>query len=292
MTDPFSLGGFELDLGNLEKSSGLLITDRKRTASIVNSQDDGPTDFTFNMGQWMGGTDVQKKNDTHQVQAAEIQAVEQPIEQSVPVGHTADNNIEQSEQQSSEWFSHISGFTDGPDGPICSSTISPVKRRPKAHNTTSSTMKKYEYNSSGRLSHISFVSGSDGSTCSSSFAPVEDPMPIVNEDTNGSVYTLQAPVNPRASDEVLPHATSSLMPTLPRGSGSSQNLPTDDLPRSRRSSDPRAPGSPTPLVRQSGLQRNPLVDAIIASRRITSPNSRAAAIVYVYLLILSHPLPL
>ena len=303
MADPFSLGGFELDLGNLEKSSGLLITDRKRTASIVNSQDDGPTDFTFNMGQWMKGTDVPKNNDTHQVQAAEIQAVEQPIEQSAPIGHTTDKNLEQSEHQSSEWFSHISGFTDGPDGPICSSTISPVKRRPKvkkqpidqsglANDTTSNTMKKYEYHSSDRLSHISFASESDGSTCSSSVTPVEDPMPVVNEDTNGSVYTLQAPVNPRASDEVLPHATISPMPTLPRGSGSSQNLPADDLPRSRRSSDPRAPGSPTPLARQSGLQRNPLVDAIIASRRITSPNSRAAAIVYVYLLILPHCLPL
>ena len=50
MSNPFSLGGFELDLGNLDKSSGLIITDRKRTASIVNSQDEGPTDFTDNMG--------------------------------------------------------------------------------------------------------------------------------------------------------------------------------------------------------------------------------------------------
>ena len=50
MSNPFSLGGFELDLGNLDKSSGLIITDRQRTASIVNSQDEGPTDFTDNMG--------------------------------------------------------------------------------------------------------------------------------------------------------------------------------------------------------------------------------------------------
>ena len=142
------------------------------------------------------------------------------------------NNTIQHNEPHSYHFSQISGFTDGPDGPICSSTFSPVRE------------------------------------------------PKVKEVTNDSAYTLTPPAYPHVSGEVLPGPLNSPKPTLYRGSGSPQNPPTDDL---RRSSDPRAPGSPTPLARQSGLQRNPLVDAIIATRRITSPNSRAAAIVYVYL---------
>ena len=304
MSNPFNLGGFELDLGNLEKSSGLTINDRQRNASVVNSHDDGPTDFTFNMGQWMHGTDARNKNDTQQTQPAEIQDEEQPIEHPAP----ANDNLEKPFKncliiQTSELFSHISGFTDGTDGPMCSSTISPVRRKPKvekqpieqpapACDTTYNTIGQTEPQSPDCLSHISdFTDGSDGPICSSTPSPIRRPK--VKEVTNDGVYTLHAPAHPRASDEVLPRAPNSPKPTLRRGSGSSQNPPTDDLPRSRLSSDPRAPGSPTPLARQSSLQRNPLVDAIIASRGITSPNSRAAAIVYVHLFpILSHPFPL
>ena len=359
MSNPLDLGGFELDLGNLEKTSGLIINDRQRTASVVNSHDDGPTDFTFNMGQWMHGTDARDKNDIQQTQAAEIQVEQQPIEQlalandstgkpfrnchiiqtselfshisgftdgtdgpmcsstispvrrkpraekkpteqPAQISDTMHNTIGQNEHYSSELFSHISGFTDGTDGPVCSSTISVVRRKPKvekqpiqqpapASDTKYNTIGRTEPQSPDCLSHISdFTDGPDGPICSSTPSPVRRPK--VKEVTNDGVYALHAPAHPRASDEVLPRAPNSPKPALRRGSGSSQNPPADDLPRSRLSSDPRAPGSPTPLARQSGLQRNPLVDAIIASRRITSPNSRAAAIVYVYLfLILSHP---
>ena len=349
MTNPFDLGGFELDLGNLEKSSGLIINDRKRAASIVNSQDDGPTDFTFNMGKWMKGTDAHAKNDTQQVQPAEIQAEKQALEQPPTASDTNYDNINRNEQRSPDCYSHISGFTDGSDGPFCSSTISPV-RRPKieknpteqpvparntsyspfkqienyaprcyshisgftdgtdgpmcsstilparrpniekkptaqpapASNTAHNTIRPNEHHSSDRSSHISgFTDGPDGPICSSTLADVRNPK--VKEVADDSVYTLDAPAYPHTSDEVVSRATSLSMPTLlHHGSGSSQKPPADNPPRSRRSSDPRAPGSPTPLAKQSSLQRNPLVDAIIASRGITSPNSRAAAIMYVY----------
>ena len=51
-----NLDDYSFDLGKLEESSDLIIKNRKREAEQLDSEDDGPEDFTLNMEKWMRGT--------------------------------------------------------------------------------------------------------------------------------------------------------------------------------------------------------------------------------------------
>ena len=277
MTNPFTLGGFELDLGTLEKSSALNITDRKRTASIVNSQDEGPTDFTFNMGQWMKGSDAHNKIDTHQVQVADTQAEEQALKQPLSANNTTHNNINRDEQHSPSCFSHISGFTDGSDGPICSSTISPV-RRPKVEKKPieqPAPAQNTAYNTSGRgFSHVSgFTDGTDGPICSSNFMYIREPnfekKPIEqSEPANDTTYNTVRHNEPHSSfTDRLPHISSIAdgsdgpLCSSPFGlvrersvnedmDDSGYTLPPPEYPDPSGESLPPAPNAPKPTLRR------------------------------------------
>ena len=130
MSGQFSLGGFQLDLGNFEKSSNMIMTDRKRIVSNIASEDDGPTDFTLNMEKWMKGTDAYKKDDPEKGQETESQAGEEPIEQPTPASGTH-LTIKAGERPAPDPFAReeISGFTGEP---LFSNTPSPMclRRRP------------------------------------------------------------------------------------------------------------------------------------------------------------------
>ena len=126
MSDQFSLGGFQLDLGNLEKSSGMIIPDRKRTVSIVDSEDDGPTDFTLNMEKWMKGTGASEKDDSRKGEDPKPEAVEQPTKQQISaIDNEKTNN--NTERYSPDPYAReeISGFTE----PLDSNTPSPMMLR-------------------------------------------------------------------------------------------------------------------------------------------------------------------
>lgn len=126
MSDQFSLGGFQLDLANLEKSSGMILPDRKRTVSIVNSEDDGPTDFTLNMEKWMKGTGANEKDDSHKSEDPEPEAVEQPTKQQISAIDN-EKTKNKTERYSPDPYAReeISGFTE----PLDSNTPSPMMLR-------------------------------------------------------------------------------------------------------------------------------------------------------------------
>jgi len=77
MPEYANLDDYSFDLGKLEESSDLIIKNRKREAKQLDSEDDGPEDFTLNMEKWMRGTGPYKqgegppkdeKNDDHDAQ--------------------------------------------------------------------------------------------------------------------------------------------------------------------------------------------------------------------------------
>lgn len=126
MSDQFSLGGFQLDLGNLEKSSGMVLPDRKRTVSIVDSEDDGPTDFTLNMEKWMKGTGANEKDDPRKSEDPKSEVVEQPTKPQILA-----IDIEETKKKTRTYSpdpyprEEISGFTE----PLDSNTPSPMMLR-------------------------------------------------------------------------------------------------------------------------------------------------------------------
>ncbi|KAG6986424.1 hypothetical protein G7Y79_00094g101270 [Physcia stellaris] len=126
MSDQFSLGGFQLDLGNLEKSSGMIIPDRKRTVSIVDSEDDGPTDFTLNMEKWMKGTGANEKDDSRKGEDPKPETVEQPTKQQISAIDN-EKTKNDTERYSPDPYAReeISGFTE----PLDSNTPSPMMLR-------------------------------------------------------------------------------------------------------------------------------------------------------------------
>lgn len=58
-----NLDDYSFDLGKLEESSNLIIKDRKREAEQIDSEEDGPEDFTLNMEKWMRGTGPYKEGE-------------------------------------------------------------------------------------------------------------------------------------------------------------------------------------------------------------------------------------
>lgn len=58
-----NLNNYTFDLGKLEESSNLQIKDRKRNRPTINSEEDGPEDFTLNMEKWMRGTGPYKQGE-------------------------------------------------------------------------------------------------------------------------------------------------------------------------------------------------------------------------------------
>lgn len=132
MSNQFSLGGFALDLGPLEKSSGMIIADRKRAASIVDSEDDGPSDFTLNMGKWMKGAATYTKDDSNKGQNGgdgEAEVAEQPsAQQPTDSDDSICQDIPDEVYRDPFDFANDSQFTE----PLGSSTPSPrfISKRP------------------------------------------------------------------------------------------------------------------------------------------------------------------
>ena len=129
MSNQFSLGGFALDLGPLEKSSGMIITDRKRTASVVDSEDDGPSDFTLNMGKWMKGTTIYTEDTSKKGQVGDAEAVEQLSAQQATASEASTcRDIPDEVYRDPFDFVNDSQFTE----PLGSSTPSPrfISKRP------------------------------------------------------------------------------------------------------------------------------------------------------------------
>lgn len=63
MPEYANLDNYSFDLGKLEESSDLIIKNRKREAEQLDSEDDGPEDFTLNMEKWMRGTGPYKQGE-------------------------------------------------------------------------------------------------------------------------------------------------------------------------------------------------------------------------------------
>ena len=62
------LEDYTIDLGALgEEPSSLVVEDRELRRDVVDSEDDGPADFTLNLEQWMRGTEKWKKEKADQV---------------------------------------------------------------------------------------------------------------------------------------------------------------------------------------------------------------------------------
>ena len=63
MSEYTNLDDYTLDLGKLEESSNLPIVNRKREVEQIDSEDDGPEDFTLNLEKWMRGTGPYKQGE-------------------------------------------------------------------------------------------------------------------------------------------------------------------------------------------------------------------------------------
>jgi len=62
LEDEDFMGGYEINLGALgEKQSSVVVEDREPLREEVDSEDDGPDDFTVNLEKWMRGTEKWKK---------------------------------------------------------------------------------------------------------------------------------------------------------------------------------------------------------------------------------------
>ena len=72
MGENVNLEDYSFDLGKLEESSNLLITNRKREVEQIDSEDDGPEDFTLNMGKWMRGTGPYQKGNAPTKDVAKV----------------------------------------------------------------------------------------------------------------------------------------------------------------------------------------------------------------------------
>ncbi len=88
MPEYANLNDYSFDLGKLEESSDLIINNRKREVEQIDSEDDGPEDFTLNMEKWMRGTGPYKQG-------------EEPVKDEKNVDHDAQEESEFLPQDSS-----------------------------------------------------------------------------------------------------------------------------------------------------------------------------------------------
>lgn len=100
----------------------MIITDRKRAASIVDSEDDGPSDFTLNMGKWMKGVGTYEKVDPKKSQDTKTPIEERSTTQPTPTSDAnADQHVPERAYRDPFDFANDSQFTE----PLGSSTPSP-----------------------------------------------------------------------------------------------------------------------------------------------------------------------
>ena len=253
MNDQFSLGGFALDLGPLEKSSGLTISDRKRATSIVDIEDDGPSDFTLNMGKWMKGADTFNQVDTKNNQDAKTPIEEQSIAQQIPA---SDANLLQDipEQVYRDPFdfANDSQFTE----PLGSSTPSPrfISQRPTVEDVPDDSV--YPLPAQGRPRFTENKSPAarapDSPTPLSRRNSESQQAQSAGEDSFAS-WSSQHKRNGTPETSYTQQGAST-KPRSRTNSGSKQDAPPNLVPR-RSSSSPRdASESPFPR-RDSGFQQ-------------------------------------
>lgn len=73
------LGDYTIDLGGLgDKPSSMVVGDLEKERDEVGSQDEGPEDFTVNMGKWMRGGEVWKKKQRDEAHDEGDEANEDP----------------------------------------------------------------------------------------------------------------------------------------------------------------------------------------------------------------------
>ncbi|MCJ1437615.1 hypothetical protein MMC27_007002 [Xylographa pallens] len=109
----FDMQDYTIDLGNLGQSSaggrdlfaaigGTEIETPVREREVVGSEDEGPEDFTVNMGKWMGGVGEERKEEQEMVDDEDVEVgegVEEKVEEHLGEKMTEENNIGEEDEE-------------------------------------------------------------------------------------------------------------------------------------------------------------------------------------------------